>query len=206
MDCSEAGCAIPTKPRILLAACGTYDACKFKVVHWKFAEWAAEIKVVITKSALRYHGTPRNELASVDENDWLTYRRPGVAMLHVELRNWADIMVIAPLSTNTLGKIALGLCDNLLTSIVRAWDYRKPLFVAPSMSTCIWEDFFTERHLNAIDELGIILIRPVSITTASGEREHAMAEPSTICSDVKASYYKQMQKMMQKEASTTSTS
>jgi len=105
MDCSEAGCAIPTKPRILLAACGTYDACKFKVVHWKFAEWAAEIKVVITKSALRYHGTPRNELASVDENDWLTYRRPGVAMLHVELRNWADIMVIAPLSTNTLGKV-----------------------------------------------------------------------------------------------------
>uniref|UniRef100_K7LGA7 phosphopantothenoylcysteine decarboxylase n=1 Tax=Glycine max TaxID=3847 RepID=K7LGA7_SOYBN len=108
-------------------------------------------------------------------------------MLHVELRNWADIMVIAPLSTNTLGKIALGLCDNLLTSIVRAWDYRKPLFVAPSMSTCIWEDFFTERHLNAIDELGIILIRPVSITTASGEREHAMAEPSTICSDGVAS-------------------
>jgi hypothetical protein len=46
---------------------------------------------------------------------------------HIELRNWADGAVVAPASANTLAKMAGGLCDNLLTCIVRAWDFRKPL-------------------------------------------------------------------------------
>lgn len=50
-------------------------------------------------------------------------------MLHIDLRRWADLMVIAPLSANTLAKLAGGLCDNLLTCVVRAWDFEKPLLV-----------------------------------------------------------------------------
>lgn len=51
-------------------------------------------------------------------------------MIHIELRRWADMLVIAPLSANTLAKIAGGLCDNLLTCVVRAWDFGKPLLVS----------------------------------------------------------------------------
>ena len=50
-------------------------------------------------------------------------------MLHIELRRWADALIIAPLSANTLAKVANGLCDNLLTCVVRAWDWHKPLLV-----------------------------------------------------------------------------
>lgn len=50
--------------------------------------------------------------------------------MHIELRNWADVLLIAPLSANTLAKIAGGLCDNLLTCVVRAWDFKKPLLVS----------------------------------------------------------------------------
>lgn len=50
-------------------------------------------------------------------------------MLHIELRRWADVLVIAPLSANSLAKLAGGLCDNLLTCIVRAWDFHRPLLV-----------------------------------------------------------------------------
>ena len=51
--------------------------------------------------------------------------------MHIELRRWADALVLAPLSANTLAKAAGGLCDNLLTCIVRAWDFAtRPLLVS----------------------------------------------------------------------------
>ena len=51
-------------------------------------------------------------------------------MLHIELRRWADALIIAPLSANSLAKLACGLSDNLLTCIVRAWDFHRPLLVS----------------------------------------------------------------------------
>ena len=64
-----------------------------------------------------------------DEDDWRSWRAVGDEVLHIELRRWADAVVIAPLSANTLAKAANGLCDNLLTCVVRAWDWQKPLLV-----------------------------------------------------------------------------
>ena len=49
----------------------------------------------------------------------------GDPVLHIELRKWADICVVAPLSANTLAKLAMGMADNLLTSTLRAWDFSK---------------------------------------------------------------------------------
>ena len=49
----------------------------------------------------------------------------GDPVLHIELRKWADICLVAPLSANTLAKLALGLADNLLSSTLRAWDFAK---------------------------------------------------------------------------------
>lgn len=67
--------------------------------------------------------------------------RRGASILHIELRRWAHLLTIVPLSANTLAKIVNGLCDNLLTSVVRAWDaegrvdgVRKRILVAPAMN------------------------------------------------------------------------
>lgn len=74
------------------------------------------------------------------------------------------------------------MCDNLLTCIVRAWDYKKPLFVAPAMNALMWSNPFTEKHLVSVDDLGITLIRPNS---SSGQPcNGAMAEPSMISATV----------------------
>lgn len=67
--------------------------------------------------------------------------RRGLSVLHIELRRWAHLLAIVPLSANTLAKVVNGLCDNLLTSVVRAWDTdgrvdgtRKRILVAPAMN------------------------------------------------------------------------
>lgn len=68
---------------------------------------------------------------------------------------------------------------------MRAWDYEKPFFVAPSMESSEWIDSLTEDHAMAIDELGIHLIPPVP---QRASEYHAMAQPFTIYSSVRASY------------------
>ncbi|KAF5460312.1 probable phosphopantothenoylcysteine decarboxylase [Juglans microcarpa x Juglans regia] len=178
----------PRKPRILLAASGSVAAIKFSNLCHCFSEWA-EVKAVATQASLHFIdrvSLPKDVVLYTDEDEWSSWKKIGDSVLHIELRRWADIMVIAPLSANTLGKIAGGLCDNLLTCIVRAWDYSKPFFVAPSMNTLMWNNPFTERHLMSIDELGISLIPPVTKRLACGDYGNgAMAEPSLIYSTVR---------------------
>ena len=93
----------------------------------------------------------------------------GDPVLHIELRNWADVFVIAPLDANTLGKLAHGMCDNLLTCIARAWDIEKPLLFCPAMNTVMWHHPSTKRNINILKEFGYKEIPPVSKHLACGE-------------------------------------
>ncbi|KAJ7966295.1 Phosphopantothenoylcysteine decarboxylase [Quillaja saponaria] len=185
--------APPRKPRILLAACGSVAALKFGTLCRCFTEWA-EVRAVVTEASLHFIDTnslPDNIVYYTDADEWSLWKQVGDSVLHIELAQWADVMVIAPLSAHTLGKIAGGLCDNLLTSIVRAWEYRngkpiKPIFVATAMNTLMWQNSFTEKHLHTIDELGMSLILPVTNRLDAGDHgKGAMAEPSLIYSTVR---------------------
>src|SRR5213078_3318118 len=73
-------------------------------------------------------------------------------VLHIELRRWADLFLIAPLDANTLAKLACGLADNCLTCVWRAWDPERPTLLAPAMNTLMWEHPLTTRHLGQLAE------------------------------------------------------
>ncbi|GAQ80769.1 phosphopantothenoylcysteine decarboxylase [Klebsormidium nitens] len=171
------------RPRILLGASGSVAAIKLHIITAELVE-KADVRIVLTKAAL--HFVKREDLPSgvpiyTDEDEWATWSKIGDDVLHIELRKWADVLLIAPLSANTLAKIAGGLCDNLLTSVVRAWDFSKPFLVAPAMNTHMWDSPFTGRHLKELDTLGVRLIEPVSKKLACGDVGNgAMAEPSKI--------------------------
>ncbi|KAM2939066.1 hypothetical protein FF1_038773 [Malus domestica] len=186
----------PRRPRILLAASGSVAAIKFGNLCHSFSEWA-EVKAVATRASLHFidrASLPKDVILYTEEDEWSTWNKVGDSVLHIELRSWADILVIAPLSANTLGKIAGGLCDNLLTCIVRAWDYSKPFFVAPAMNTLMWKNPFTEQHIMSIDELGVSLIPPVTKRLACGDYGNgAMAEPSVIYSTVRLFFESRVQ-------------
>ena len=77
------------------------------------------------------------------------YRR-GDPVLHIALRQWADLLIVAPLDANTLAKFALGLSDNFLTCVFRAWDFSRPVVLAPAMNTLMWQSPVTLRHLRQL--------------------------------------------------------
>ena len=125
------------------------------------------VKVVATNSSLYFFDPAaldtadpqrpeRNpEIVILDEDEWPgrdaghRYERTD-RVLHIELRRWADLLLIAPLDANTLAKLAAGLADNCLTCVWRAWDRARPVVLAPAMNTLMWEHPLTARQLRQL--------------------------------------------------------
>jgi len=105
-----------------------------------------------------------------DADEWDGYEVVGTdAVAHIELRKWADAVVVAPCSANTMAKAALGLCDNLASCLLRAWDPQKPVVLAPAMNTLMWTHPCTEQHLQVLQSRGYRIINPISKTLACGD-------------------------------------
>lgn len=122
-----------------------------------------------------------------DADEWAAWKRLGDPVLHIELRRWADVFVIAPLSADALAKLAGGICDNLLLSTARAWDYSRPLLVAPAMNTLMWEHPATREHLETLRRWGARVVPPVEKELACADvGMGALASPETIAADVAA--------------------
>ncbi len=104
----------------------------------------------------------------IDQNEWWDYSDKKT-VLHIELVKKSDVFVIAPLSANTLAKIANGICDNLLTCVARAWDFEKPFIVAPAMNSKMWNHPITEEHVKKLRSWGISVLEPVEKTLYCGD-------------------------------------
>lgn len=102
---------------------------------------------------------------------------------HIEFRTWADLLLIAPLSANTLAKMANGIADNFLCCIVRAWPKEKPLVIAPAMNTEMWIDLITGVQIGSLDcrFKKLKVVEPVEAILACGDTGvGAMARIDTI--------------------------
>ncbi|CAG8528977.1 18487_t:CDS:2 [Acaulospora morrowiae] len=176
------------KINILIGATGSVASIKIPNLIQSLSKYEnVEIKVVSTDRALHFFDRSyiTKELGVeviTDKDEWEAWSKVSDPVLHIEYRNWADIFVIAPLDANTLGKIANGLCDNLITCILRAWNTTRPVIVCPAMNTYMWEHPFTLTHLKVLtDQLGFQAISPVSKKLACGDiGVGAMAEVTTI--------------------------
>lgn len=164
------------KLHILLAATGSTSTGKIRLIINKLNEIYGKdkicIQIILTKAAENF--VSRGEIPSHiriwrDEDEWETWKGRADPVVHIELRRWADILVIAPLSANTLGKIALGLCDNLLTSVVRAWNTQYPILIAPAMVSYAYNHPATRTHLAVISEemKWIEVLKPVEKVVGS---------------------------------------
>lgn len=92
----------------------------------------------------------------------------GDPITHIELRDWADMLIICPCSANTMAKMANGICDNLLTSVFRAWDFSKPIYITPAMNTNMWTHPITVQHIDVFRKWNVKVIYPTVEKLACG--------------------------------------
>ena len=204
--------------QIILGVTGSVAAIRTPVLAGALRAAGNAVRVVATEPSLHFFSAaeldsppPGEKTVYRDADEWpaTPYRRDD-PVLHIDFRNWADLLIVAPLDANTLAKFACGLADNFLTCLLRAWDFRKPLILAPAMNTLMWESPMTVRHfgllldafgdgqpradwsLDAIDQVfarhapGIVVIPPMSKRLACGDiGTGAMAEVWTIAEVVR---------------------
>jgi phosphopantothenoylcysteine decarboxylase len=153
--------------KILLGVTGSVAAIRTPELYQSLRLAGHHIKIVATQASLYFfdpgsinpadmNQVQRNrEVVILDEDEWpgsergKRYERDD-PVLHIELRRWADLFLIAPLDANTLAKLTTGLADNCLTCVWRAWDPTRPVVLAPAMNTLMWEHPLTIRHLRQL--------------------------------------------------------
>ncbi|KAB5574887.1 hypothetical protein PHYPO_G00214290 [Pangasianodon hypophthalmus] len=169
--------------RVLLGVTGSVAALKLPLLVSQLLEIPGiDVRVVTTDHATHFYKVAEVPVrVYTDKDEWEMWKTRSDPVLHIELRRWADLLVIAPLDANTLGKIASGICDNLLTCIVRAWDMSRPLLFCPAMNTAMWQHPITARQVATLQSFGYVEIPCISKKLVCGdEGKGAMAEVSTI--------------------------
>jgi len=166
--------------KILVGICGSIAAYKITYLVRLLVKENAEVKIIMTPSA---HGfvTPLS-LSVLSKNPVLskfTKKKDGEWNNHIDMGLWADMFLIAPASANTLGKMAHGICDNLLLATYLSAKC-KVLF-APAMDLDMFKHPTTINNIKALESYGNILIPVEDGELASGlEGEGRMAEPETL--------------------------
>jgi phosphopantothenoylcysteine decarboxylase/phosphopantothenate--cysteine ligase len=172
--------------RILLGMTGGIAAYKAAVLARALGKAGCDVRVAMTEAATRFV-TPVTMQALTGQTVWTDLWDPRIAdnMSHIELSRDRDLMLVAPASADFLAKIALGLADDLLSTLVLA--RRCGLMVAPAMNVEMWDKPATQRNVRSLSEDGIAFAGPAVGDQACGETGMGrMLEPEQILAEVEA--------------------
>ncbi|MEI8348807.1 MAG: flavoprotein [Candidatus Omnitrophota bacterium] len=177
------------KKNILLGVCGGIASYKTCELVRLLVKSGFSVKVIMTDAAIKFvsplvfqnlSGNPVYvDMFSLlkDEN-----------IQHINLAKWAHLVVLAPLSANTLSKIANGICDNLLTTVICALPHSTEVILAPAMNEQMWKNPIIEQHVKKLQRLKKYkLLQPQKGELACGDYgEGRMPEPEAIYKVIKS--------------------
>lgn len=167
---SASAIAPSERTKLLLGITGSVAAVKGPELAVKLVQTQKyDVKVILTQGgehfwkksgeySPRYWNKLKDLINKDDERiqiynptaEWAEWNRLGDPVLHIELRDWAEVCLVAPLSAHSLAKFATGLCDDTLSCVVRAWMWDKPLLLCPAMNTQMYLHPLTKQQLDTI--------------------------------------------------------
>lgn len=158
--------------KVLLGVTGCIAAYKACEVVRRLGERGHEVQVVMTESATRFVTPMTFSVLSgrpAATRLWGSAGDPEID--HIRLARWPDLVLLAPLTANTLGRLAHGLADDLLTTVVLAARPEVPIVIAPAMNTAMWENPLVAANLERLmASERFALVEPVAKTLACGEQ------------------------------------
>jgi phosphopantothenoylcysteine synthetase/decarboxylase len=176
----------PVNLNILLGVSGGVSAYKAVDLASKLTADGAQVRTVMTENACRLVCPKSFEAvtgSAVFTSLWNLSEEYRIG--HIWLVDWADIVVVAPATANIIGKIANGICDDLLSTVLcTCW--QKPTLLAPAMNDRMWTNTAVQRNVRAVQEMGFRLIGPEKGRLACGtESIGRMSEPKDILETLK---------------------
>jgi phosphopantothenoylcysteine synthetase/decarboxylase len=173
--------------KVLLGVSGGIAAFKAADLASKLTQAGATVKTVMTESALQMVGAKTFEAVTgqqVYTNMWITTEEYEIG--HISLADWADVAVVAPATANIIGKMANGICDDLLSTVLCA-RWNKPLLFAPAMNDKMWTNPSVQKNVKSLITIGAEIIGPQTGRLACGtEGIGRMAEPQDIIKAIEA--------------------
>ena len=183
---------------IILAVTGGIAAYKSAILVRRLKDYGFNVRVVMTKGAQAFI-TPLTfqALSGNPVHTELLDPEAEAGMGHIELARWADLILVAPASCDTLAKFAAGLADDLLSTVYLA--SKAPVWVAPAMNQQMWAAKATQRNLNTLVDDGVHVIMPNVGSQACGDVGLGrMPEPEEIAQQVKDYFHKAQRAIAEK--------
>lgn len=164
--------------KVILAVCGSIAAYKSLILLRLLVKLGAEVKVILTQDAQKFVG--KLSFSSLTSHEVLTdLSSDDEWKNHVELGLWADLMMIAPATANTIAKCAHGITDNLLQAVYLS--ARCPIMIAPAMDLDMWAHSITQSNVQKLRSIGVDFVPVGTGLLASGlSGEGRLAEPEVI--------------------------
>ena len=173
-----------TNKKILFIICGGVSAYKSLEIIRLFKKNNADVKTILTNSAKEFI-TPLS-VASLSQDkvyDDLFNVDNETEMDHIALSRWADVIIVAPATANTISKLSQGSSEDLASTVILASN--KQVFLAPAMNVRMWEHQSTQDNLKKLKNYGYRLIGPIIGDMACGEfGEGKMSDPSEIFNEI----------------------
>lgn len=151
---------------VLIGITGGIAAYKICELIRMFKRRNANVRVICTPNALNFVTKLTLQNLSQNEVGIEEFEIPDFKPEHISYADEADIMVIAPATANTIAKIANGICDNLLTSVVSA--FKKPVIIAPAMNCNMWENPIIQENIQKLYKYGYKIVEPETGFLACG--------------------------------------
>jgi len=170
--------------KILLIICGGISAYKSLEIIRGLKKRRAQVKTILTKSAKKFV-TPLSVSSLSQEKvyeDMFNVENES-EMDHISLSRWADLILIAPITANTISKLSFGLADDLASTVILASN--KEIYLAPAMNVRMWEHSSTKKNLKKLINYGYKIIGPDIGDMACGEfGKGKMTEPNEIIREI----------------------